>query len=204
MKVLYIGPYRDFTGYGEAATNYILAMDEVGIDVVPRPLKLNDNDGKVPDRLEELEKKSEEGAKICIQHCLPRDFVYDGHFFNIGAFAWETDSFHHKTNWVEKCNLMDEIWTGAQIHKEHFLKAGIKVPIYVFPQAVDTDFVMPKAFHVPGHKGYLFYSIFQWIERKNPRALLRAYWKEFQGEENVSLALKVYRFGFDFNERKKN
>ncbi len=41
MKVLYIGCYRDHTGWGQAAIDYILAMDSVGIDVVCRPLKLN-------------------------------------------------------------------------------------------------------------------------------------------------------------------
>ena len=56
MKVLYIGCYRDGTGWGQAATDYILAMDTAGIDVVPRPIKLNSNQIKVPDRIIELEK----------------------------------------------------------------------------------------------------------------------------------------------------
>jgi len=33
MKVLYIGHYRDGTGWGNAAVNNILAMDAAGIDV---------------------------------------------------------------------------------------------------------------------------------------------------------------------------
>ena len=43
MKVLFIGCYRDGTGWAKAAGDYILAMDAAGIDVVCRPLKLNDN-----------------------------------------------------------------------------------------------------------------------------------------------------------------
>ena len=38
MKVLYISNYKDGTGWGNAATDYILAMDSVGIDVVAGPL----------------------------------------------------------------------------------------------------------------------------------------------------------------------
>ena len=45
MKVLYIGCYRDHTGWGQAAIDYILSMDSVGIDVVCRPLKLNQTQG---------------------------------------------------------------------------------------------------------------------------------------------------------------
>ena len=71
MKVLYIGCYRDGTGWGQAATDYILAMDTAGIDVVPRPIKLNSNQIKVPDRIIELEKKDSSGCNICIQHILP-------------------------------------------------------------------------------------------------------------------------------------
>ena len=38
MKVLYIGHYRDGTGWGNAALNNILSLDAVGIDVVPRAI----------------------------------------------------------------------------------------------------------------------------------------------------------------------
>jgi len=39
MKILYIGNYRDGTGYGQAAEDYILSLDSVGANVVCRPLK---------------------------------------------------------------------------------------------------------------------------------------------------------------------
>ena len=42
MKVLYIGHYREGTGWGRAAIDYILSMDAAGIEVVPRAVKLND------------------------------------------------------------------------------------------------------------------------------------------------------------------
>ena len=41
MKVLYVGCYRDGTGWGQAAIDYILSMGAAGINVVPRPIKLN-------------------------------------------------------------------------------------------------------------------------------------------------------------------
>lgn len=35
MKVAYISVYRDGTGYGDSALEYIKALDHVGVDVVP-------------------------------------------------------------------------------------------------------------------------------------------------------------------------
>jgi len=40
MKVLYIGHYKDGTGWGNAAINNILALDAVGVKVVPRAIRL--------------------------------------------------------------------------------------------------------------------------------------------------------------------
>jgi glycosyltransferase involved in cell wall biosynthesis len=46
----------------------------------------------------------------------------------------------------------------------------------------------------------MFYSIFQWIERKNPMGLLRAYWAAFPNKENVALVLKTYRMNYEQSE----
>ena len=77
MKVLYIGCYRDGTGWAQAAIDYILSMDSAGIDVVPRPVKLNDRQVALPSRILELEKKSDRGCDICIQHVLPHMLDYN-------------------------------------------------------------------------------------------------------------------------------
>ena len=61
MKVLYIGCYRDGTGWGNAAIDYILSLDAVGVDVVPRAIKLNNKQVELPSRIVELENKSSSG-----------------------------------------------------------------------------------------------------------------------------------------------
>ena len=40
MKVLYLGHYREKSGWATAAINNILALDSVGIDVVYRDISL--------------------------------------------------------------------------------------------------------------------------------------------------------------------
>ena len=80
MKVLYIGCYRDGTGWAQAAVDYILSMDAAGIDVVPRPVKLNERKPELPQRILELEKKSDKNCDVCVQHVLPHMLDYNGRF----------------------------------------------------------------------------------------------------------------------------
>ena len=61
MKVLYIGHYREDTGWAQAARDYILAMDSVGIDVVCRNVTLTQWSEDIPQRIKHLESKNSEG-----------------------------------------------------------------------------------------------------------------------------------------------
>ena len=204
VAVKYLGCISDWTGYGEANRVFIKALVEGGVDVTIEKVTYTNVTAEYG-LLHKLALDLEARPlvyDIKIVH-VPSD-NYLKHLeptkYHIGHLFWETDSMSKP--WVWNCNLMDEIWTGAYVHKENFLKAGVKVPIYVFPQPVETNILSQAPFTLDGHKGFLFYSIFQWIERKNPKVLLSAYWKEFQNEENVSLLLKVY--GFDFGGEQRN
>ena len=73
MKVLYIGCYRDGTGWAQATIDYILSMDAAGIDVVPRPIKLNNNKPDIPKRIIELEKKDSIGSILSARTKLNRE-----------------------------------------------------------------------------------------------------------------------------------
>ena len=78
MKVLYLGNWRDGTGWGNAAQGYILSLDAAGIDVVPRHIKLNDREIEVPERILELERRSHKNCDVVIQHVLPHYLDYNG------------------------------------------------------------------------------------------------------------------------------
>jgi len=203
IAIRYTGPWLDFTGYGEANRNAIMALYTAGVDITTERVVYTDTQTEYGEAFEIARKM--EGKPIHYDIKIIH-VPSDGYLkfleptkYHIGHLFWETDGL--SKTWVWNCNLMDEIWTGGHSHKEALLRAGVKVPIYVFPQAVDTNIKTQPAFKIPGHQGYLFYSIFQWIERKNPKALLKAYWEEFRGMPNVSLLIKTYRFGFKNEER---
>jgi GT2 family glycosyltransferase len=94
--------------------------------------------------------------------------------------------------WVDGCNLMDEVWVPASFNVETFGDSGVRVPIRVMPLGVDVDY-----FH-PGIKGsrpssrFTFLSVFEWGERKGAELLLRAYAEEFNKADDVLLLLSIY------------
>lgn len=205
MKVLYSGYLSAATGMSEAARNRITALYLAGKDYlqvatedVPN-VKARVDLGSTWDISKSLnEKSSDHDVKII--HTTPDLITHhlDPMKFHIMECFWETDRLPRWWAWC--MNLCDEIWTGDEYHAEVFRKSGVKKNIWVQPQPIDTSTTSAPPFTIKQHQGFLFYSIFQWIERKNPKALLHAYWKEFSGNDKVGLLLKTYKEMFTMEE----
>lgn len=192
MKVLYIGHYRDGTGWGNAAINNILALDSVGVKVVPRAITYENQDRPYPDRIKELEDNSEIGCDIVIQHTLPNNYWYNGSYKNIGCMTAESSNF--KSNgWQNYCNLMDEIWVSTKITKEICKRSNVKKPISILPYSLDLS----KYENINGEKveelknNFTFGFVGEFIERKNIKALVQAFHMEFDPREPVNLFIKT-------------
>ena len=198
MKVLYIGCYRDGTGWARAAIDYILSMDAAGIDVVPRPVKLNDRQPELPKRILELEKKSDKGCDVCVQHVLPHMLDYNGRFKkNIVLYATETDSFK-RSIWTERINQMDEAWVINQEMKTVSKNSGVNIPIKVVPHACDVSKFQRsyEKLSIPNSQGkFVFYTIGDFTRRKNLSSFIRAFHTEFDSEEPVSMLIKTHQYG---------
>jgi glycosyltransferase involved in cell wall biosynthesis len=196
MKVVYINPFRDGTGYAHAGIHTALALDKAGFDLVPRCLKLAGQYVEMPQRLIDLEKKSSDGADVVIQHLLPPMYTYRAGFKNIGYFHCETDHFRPSL-WQAYLNLMDEIWVCSQQNKEAAIKSGVVKPIKVVPIPCDPAQYRkeyPKL-HLFDGSPFVFYHVGDYSERKNIDNLIRAYYEEFTRQDNVVLVLKTYKEG---------
>ena len=68
--MLYIGNYKDGTGWGNAAAHNILALHSAGVDVVPRAITFEEKQTESPE-ISALEKKPATNIDVCIQHTLP-------------------------------------------------------------------------------------------------------------------------------------
>jgi glycosyltransferase involved in cell wall biosynthesis len=203
MKVLYVGCYRDGTGWGQAATDYILAMDSVGIDVVPRPVKLNKNNIPIPNRITELERKDSSGAEVCIQHILPHLMEYTPKFKkNIGLYATETSNFID-SGWSRKINMMDEAWVINNQMVKSSQASGVEIPIKVVPHASNfSKFGQSygKTNFPSASDNFIFYTIADLNKRKNLEAFITAFHAEFDPSEPVSILIKSSKYGLSEEE----
>ena len=191
MKILFIGHYAQISGFGIASQNYLLAMDSVGLNVVPRPVLLNGPTGNVPDRIRELEQKSNQGCDICIQHVLPHFLVYSSHFRkNIALTILESHNIELNP-WYDQYHLMDELWAPC---REIIERNRWKKPIHLVPHAFDLEEYNKeyKGLDIrQARQNYKFYYIGEHSKRKNLEALIQAFQLAFTPSDPVSLILKV-------------
>jgi glycosyltransferase involved in cell wall biosynthesis len=193
MKVLYIGHYKDGTGWGDAAKNNIIALNRAGVDVVPRAISYNQKDSEIDDEIKELEKKDVVGCEVCIQHTLPTNYVYDSRYKNIGYLATETNDFCDSM-WHKNINMMDEIWVPSEYVKRSCINSGVTTEIKIVPHCLNvSEYELKekgaKIKELIGSFNFVF--IGEFIERKNIKALLRAFHTEFHPRENVNLYIKT-------------
>ena len=199
-KVLYIGNYKDGTGWANACLNNILALDSAGVDVVPRAITFEQQQRDCADRVKQLEKNSTEGCDICIQHTLPHLYSYDGRYKkNIGYLAVESSNFK-QTGWQNFCNLMDEIWVPSLAAKKSCQNSGVAKPVKVAPHSLDMS-----PYNNPEKRAQIadllptfnFIFVGEFIERKNIEALVKAFHMEFEYEEPVNLVIKTSRISIE-------
>jgi glycosyltransferase involved in cell wall biosynthesis len=118
--------------------------------------------------------------------------------YKIGYFYWEADTL--PKSWASDIRRsVDELWVPCELTRLACIKSGFKRPIEVLHTPCDTDISYSKV-SIPSPLTnnlilsddiFKFYSVFQWHERKGYNDLLRAYYKEFNEDDNVILILKV-------------
>jgi glycosyltransferase involved in cell wall biosynthesis len=205
MKVKYCGPARDYSGYGEANRHDIGALNAAGIEVttqIPQYcLEISDT-GRLGELATKLEGR-ELGYKVKILHVTPnvyKQYMEEG-VYHVGRVFWETDKL--PLDFAINVQLLDEIWTGSEFNAQAIRNSGVTKPIYIIPEAIDTETGEVEPYVVPNDIDYKFYSMFEWTERKNPSALLEAYWREFNDVSNVSLTIKTYVDNFTPDKRQE-
>jgi len=197
MKVVYISPHQDGTGYSHSAIEYILALNSVGIDVVPRSVKMTPTQGDVPTYIKMLEGDDTNNVDAVIQYNLPNTFSYKSGVKNIGMFAYETNTIAY-TGWEQHLSLMDKIIVLNKSQKNSLkYKESLYSKCRVIPCPVKqgtallrnglrniSPFPIPENYHK-------FYSIGEFNSRKNWGVLLLSYLSTFSSDDQVALIIKT-------------
>lgn len=195
--IKYVASVLDYSGYGNAARKNLIALKEQGIPVTVTNVSFATNEALIPDfeikQMKELINK-EIDYDVVIIHLTPENFArfIEKDKFNIGHFAWETTNLHF--SWLPFCNAMDLILVPCEWNREVLINSLVTTPIKVFEHAYDVNKFENTSKHqlMSDEENLKFYSIFQWSERKNPEALLRTYFSEFDENDKVVLYLKTY------------
>lgn len=200
MRLLYLGHYKENSGWSYAAMNAIEAINTTDIDIVCRDIKLTETAPKVPEHIMMLEKKSLKELDFCIQHLLPHHIVGTNKFKkNIAYFVAEAQSirYHH---WSNNLSLVDEIWVPNCTMRDNLINDGFKNKIKVIPHTFNIKRYVDNRhrinFHEQNHT-FKFYVICDLDDRKNLESILRCFHSEFHVNEPVSLVLKVKKTGMN-------
>lgn len=194
-NILYIGPYREFTGMGNAARQYIKALLVAGHNVSIRPIYNTFKaypEKDIDYEILELESNIAKPYDILIQHCYPHQLYYDNRFQkNIGIIHLESSNYY--SNISNYINMMDEVIVGSNFVHKVLSSINFSKPIRVVPEPIDLEFI--KKYRENNTRSikdsYSFYAIGDLSERKNLYEIVKAFVVAYDSDDNVDLVLKI-------------
>lgn len=203
LRLTYYGHVFDASGYGQAARGYIHALHAAGVTL--SVVDLMNHGCQVRDDL--------------VESLIGRTIEPDFHLFHgippqwaplafrlpnaIGMTVWETDTM--PTQWRNILGHVIDVWLPCEFNVETF-RRDLQTPIFrlphpVMPRRVNGHLVDADRLIGSGASDFVFYSIFEWQDRKGPLELLRAYFRAFPGNGDALLVLKVNANALDVAAR---
>jgi ADP-heptose:LPS heptosyltransferase len=188
----YYGEVFAASGYGEAARAYVLALQAAGVAVRvvntgPRPQQIRD------ERLAALLGYDPE-ADFNLFHGIPAFWARAAYQARnvIAMTVWEADQMPQ--TWRNPLSHAIDVWLPSAFTIDVFTRGLGRAP-YRLPHALP-----PRNEAVPDHgdvalgvepTDFVFYSIFEWQDRKNPHGLIEAFLAAFPEESDAVLLLKA-------------
>ena len=192
IDLIYHGYVFDASGYGQAARAYIHALHAAGVNV--SVVDLANHGRQVPDKLVESLAGRSIDADFHLFHGIPPLWARRAFPLRnvIAMTVWETDAM--PSQWRPALNHALEVWLPCQFNVSVFERALGK-PIFKLPHAWAPNSATPApdliaACGIREHD-FVFYSIFEWQERKGPNEMIEAFLRAFPEPSPVVLALKT-------------
>jgi len=196
-KILYIGPYRDFSGAGNSARNYIQALFENGHDVCIAPVFYTGDiypEQEISSDILPLENNQLKSYDIIIQHCHPFDYVFDSKFdLNIGLYQFNSCSIHPSI--ISRLLLMDRIIVNSSFNHKVLYDLFPLSNINIVPELIDyrlkNNQYIEYSWLKNTNKPVVFYTIGDFIDRKNIQQIIKAFIYLFDNNDDVELIIKT-------------
>ena len=190
MNILYLGHYREDSALGYSSRRYIKALKNVtNINLSTRPIYIQTKTLGVDQDILECENNSSDHYQAIIQDTLPEYYEYNARFgHNICVPKIISRNLHH-TGWIEKINMMDEVWVNSYFAEKSLRESGIVKNIKVLPEPFDINLETKDKLETD--KEFNFYSISSSDEKDNLISLLVAYMLEFNKTDGTRLIIKT-------------
>ncbi len=190
IEVRIHGIFYDAGGYGKVNRNLALKLHEAGIKVRVDPKK-SQNQLKASELkpIVELTKTKISKNHISIDSVIPSFAEYSTGKYRI--LYTTIESYSIPKQFLECCQMYNEIWITSE-WSASILKKHVDKPIYVIPAGVDHVLYTekgPRFDFKPNIKNFVFLSVFGWGYRKGYDVLLKAYFEEFDANDDVSLLI---------------
>lgn len=193
-RVRMFGPFGESSGYGNAVKNFAQAFS---ISDIPTKYHFG---SKAEKRYEYfLGDLNRHNGDTNIDFYLhgPSWNKHRSQAYKIGYFYWEADRL--PISWERMINQVNELWVPCELVEQACRRARFRGPIKVVPTPIngwdhDKKIYIPSDFsekYEVSPDVFMFYSVFQWHERKGFKELLTAYYKTFTADDDVILVIKT-------------
>ncbi len=202
-----IGPY--FTNYSYAKVNRGLAFalneiqdeykvnlwcDPMAIDRLPSEKELQENT-----KLDKLVLRSKIQTDIAIYNNFPKSIEFPHGLkdlpakVKIGYLAWEETVYPE--HWVKEINEnLHGLMCISSFVTDIIKKAGVKIPIQTVKIGLDESQMIPSkgTYPIKSTKSFKFLHISTARKRKGVDVLIKAYFKAFTKDDDVTLVIKSF------------
>ncbi len=193
-NILYIGPYREFSGMGNAARAYIKALIKTGHNISVRPIfnvYKNYPIENTDQDIYELESNFSKKYHKVIQHCYPHQVSYNKKFDQNIAIT-NVDSFGQNTTTSQYLSAVDTVVVGSDFARNE-LKDKIQTPVIVIPEPIDCEQISQyqEINYKQDRDTFNFYCISDYIVRKNINTIMLCFSKLSAYYEHIELVIKT-------------
>jgi len=202
VKTLFIAPFKDASGYAQAARNYYKLFKDNN-NIFARAVRYDSGaNSKLDDHLLlSFRQQLPKDITTVVQMLTPNEMRPVEGKRNIAICCWETDRI--PKHWTTQLNKFDCIVVPSEHNKVAFINSGVTkeikiVPFVFFKEEYENNvekLIIPSI----DENTVIYYNIAQWSKKKATDALLKGYFRAFQNNENVILVLKGYIGMFNQN-----
>ena len=194
INLTYYGNVFDASGYGHAARAYLHALHHAGVEL--RVVDLRGHPHQVEDPLLETFVGRSLDADFHLFHGPPPHWARLAFPLRnvIAMTVWETDTM--PTQWRPVLSHAIDVWLPCEFNTAVFStalgKPVFKLPHPIYPCVANGGVIRePLAEDEVRPDDYVFYSIFEWQDRKCPEQTMEAYFRAFPQDDATVLILKT-------------